>query len=83
MVEIKVVLMKLLNRMVKVADMKFRDFVDLGSDDMESDQDFRYAQKQAKRKGWTGREDGGKDEKRKQGKPRNRAELRNRKYGDF
>lgn len=82
MVEIKVVLMKLLNRMVKVADMKFRDFVDLGSNDMESDQDFKYAQKLAKRKGG-GREDGGKDEKRKQGKPRNRNELRNRKYGDF
>lgn len=75
--------MKPLKQMVKVANMKFRDFVDLDSGDMESDSDFRYAQKQAKRKGWTGREDGGKDEKRKQGKPRNRAELRNRKYGEF
>lgn len=82
MVVIKVGLMKPLKQMVKVANMKFRDFVDLDSGDMESDTDFRYAQKLAKRKGG-GREDGGKDEKRKQGKPRNRAELRNRKYGEF
>jgi len=82
MVVIKVGLMKPLKQMVKVANMKFRDFVDLDSGDMESDTDFRYAQKLAKRKGGP-REDGGKDEKRKQGKPRNRAELRNRKYGEF
>lgn len=68
--------------MVKVANMKFRDFVDLDSSDMESDTDFRYAQKLAKRKDGP-REDGGEDERRKQGKPRNRAELRNRKYGEF
>lgn len=74
--------MKPLNQMVKVTNMKFRNFIDLDSGDMESDTDFRYAQKLAKLKGGH-REDGGKDEKRKQGKPRNRAELRNRKYGEF
>ena len=62
--------------------MKFRDFADLDYDDMESDKDFKYAQKLAKRKGG-GREEDHKDEKHKQGKPRNRAKLRNRKYGDF
>lgn len=61
--------------------MKFRDFVNVKSDDLESDADYRFAQKQARRKSGQ-READEKDRRRGKGKPRAWSEIRNKKYGD-
>jgi hypothetical protein len=59
--------------------MKLRNF-DL--EDLESYQDLKYIQKLMKRKSGHFK-DVDNDERRKQGKPRDRVEMRNRKQGEF